>query len=92
MPFLPAIICPGNFQQDKKKADLFGLNPAYQKLIDESGFKVVGTDENGEARILELRRNKFFVATLFQPQLSSLPIKPHKLILAYLNCCTEFHI
>lgn len=65
----------------------FGLNPDYQKLIDESGFKVVGTDEKGEARILELPQNKFFVATLFQPQLSSLPTNPHKLILAYLSCC-----
>jgi CTP synthase (UTP-ammonia lyase) len=70
----------------------FGLNPDYQKLIDESGFKVVGTDETGEVRILELLQNKFFVGTLFQPQLSSLPTKPHKLILAYLRCCKEFHI
>ena len=65
----------------------FGLNPDYQKLIDQSGFKVVGTDEKGEARILELPQNKFFVATLFQPQLSSLPTNPHKLILAYLSSC-----
>jgi CTP synthase (UTP-ammonia lyase) len=64
----------------------FGLNPDYQKLIDEHGFKVVGTDEKGEARILELPQNKFFIATLFQPQLSSSPTNPHKLILAYLMC------
>jgi CTP synthase (UTP-ammonia lyase) len=60
-------------------------------LIDESGFKVVGTDERGEMRILELPQNKFFIATLFQPQLSSLPTNPHKLILAYLTCSKEFH-
>lgn len=70
----------------------FGLNPNYQKLIDENGFKVVGTDEKGEARILELPRNNFFVATLFQPQLSSLFTNPHKLIIAYLTCAKEFHI
>ena len=69
----------------------FGINPDYRKLIDESGFKVVGTDENGEARILELPRNRFYIATLFQPQLSSLPINPHKLIVAYLTCSKEFH-
>ncbi|HBS60011.1 MAG TPA: glutamine amidotransferase [Firmicutes bacterium] len=69
----------------------FGLNPHYRKLIDESGFKVVGTDEKDEARILELSQNKFFIATLFQPQLSSLPGEPHKLILAYLTCAKEFH-
>jgi len=56
---------------------------------DENGFKIVGTDETGEARILELPQNRFFVATLFQPQLSSLPANPHKLILAYLTCAKE---
>jgi len=69
----------------------FGINPHYRNLIDESGFKVVGTDENGEVRILELPQNKFYIATLFQPQLSSLPAHPHRLILAYLNCVKEFH-
>jgi CTP synthase (UTP-ammonia lyase) len=70
----------------------FGLNPDYQELINENGFKVVGTDEKGEVRILELPQNKFFIATLFQPQLSSLPTDPHKLILAYLTCAKEFHL
>lgn len=70
----------------------FGLNPGYRKLIDESGFKVVGTDENDEARILELPQNRFFIATLFQPQLSSLPANPHKLIVAYLTCSKEFRL
>jgi CTP synthase (UTP-ammonia lyase) len=55
-------------------------------MIDESGFKVVATDENGEARALHLLQNKFYVATLFQPQLSSSETNPHKLILAYLSC------
>lgn len=68
----------------------FGINPNYQKLIDESGLKVTGTDENGAVRILELSQNTFFIATLFQPQLSSLPTHPHKLILAYLNHAKEF--
>lgn len=70
----------------------FGINPYYQKLIDENGFKIAGSDENGEARILELPQNKFFVATLFQPQLSSFPADPHRLILAYLSCAKEFAI
>ncbi|WP_094607105.1 CTP synthase [Sporomusa silvacetica DSM 10669] len=70
----------------------FGINPNYRKLIDESGFKVVGTDEKGEARILELPQNKFYIATLFQPQLSSLPANPHRLIVAYLTCAKEIHL
>lgn len=67
----------------------FGINPAYKELIDKSGFRVVGTDENGEVRILDLPQNSFFIATLFQPQLNSTPSKPHKLILAYLTHIKE---
>jgi CTP synthase (UTP-ammonia lyase) len=70
----------------------FGLNPNYRDLIDISGFKVVGTDENDEVRILDLKKNIFFIATLFQPQLNSLPSKPHKLILAYLTCLKDIHL
>jgi len=70
----------------------FGLNPKYRQMVDYSGFRIVGTDERGEVRILELFGNKFYIATLFQPQLSSLPTNPHKLILAYLNCSKEFHL
>lgn len=70
----------------------YGINPKYRKIIDESGFKTVGTDEKGEVRILELPQNKFYIATLFQPQLSSSPAKPHKLITAYLNHAKEFKL
>lgn len=62
----------------------FGLNPTYQELIHNSGFKVAA-DDNGEARILVLSDHKFYVATLFQPQLSSTWERPHKLIEAFLK-------
>lgn len=63
----------------------FGLDKGFQELLNCNGFKVAGVDENGEARIMVLQSNKFFVATLFQPQLSSKAKQPHQLILAYLN-------
>jgi CTP synthase (UTP-ammonia lyase) len=44
----------------------------------------------GDTRILELPQNEFFIATLFQPQLSSTGEKPHKLILAYSKLAEEF--
>jgi CTP synthase (UTP-ammonia lyase) len=67
----------------------FGLNPQYKKLFVENGFRISGTDENGEARILELSSNRFHIATLFQPQLSASAANPHRLIIAYLNCIRE---
>lgn len=63
----------------------FGLNPDRQQLLHEGGLRVVGTDQDGEARVLELPDHPFFLATLFVPQLSSSPGAPHPLISAYLR-------
>lgn len=63
----------------------FGLNQSFQVLLNSNGFRVVGTDEENEARIMVIENNDFFVATLFQPQLSSTYEKPHPLIIDYLG-------
>ena len=63
----------------------FGLNSAYQELLHERGLRVVGQDEQGEARVLELPGHCFFIATLFVPQFSSSVGQPHPLITAYLQ-------
>ncbi|WP_212003968.1 hypothetical protein [Chitinophaga sp. HK235] len=63
----------------------FGLNPEYQDLLDSRGFKVVGTDASKEARILELNKHRFFIATLFVPQDNSTTEHPHKLVTAFLQ-------
>jgi CTP synthase (UTP-ammonia lyase) len=66
----------------------FGLNPEHQRLLDEGGLRVVGVDQDGEARVLELPDRRFYVATLFVPQLSSAPGAPHPLIVAYLRAAS----
>lgn len=63
----------------------FGLNPEYQEDFDKKGFRVVGSDEHQEARILELDKHSFFVATLFVPQDNSSFEKPHKLVLEFIR-------
>lgn len=68
----------------------FGLNPQHQRLLHDGGLQVVGTDQDGEARVLELPGQQFFVATLFVPQLSSAPDSPHPLITAYLRAAMRF--
>jgi CTP synthase (UTP-ammonia lyase) len=75
----------GRSEANEKYNCSFGLNTEFLNQLTGSGFKVSGMDETGEARILELSENKFFIATLFQPQLSSTPEKPHELILAFLK-------
>lgn len=67
----------------------FGLNPRYQALIHEGGLRVVGVDDDHEARIVELPDHPFFVATLFVPPLTSTPERPHPLIVAYLQAAAR---
>lgn len=67
----------------------FGLNPAYQTQLHEGGLRVVGVDQDGEARIVELTDHPFFLATLFVPQVSSRPTQPHPLISAFLRAAMQ---
>lgn len=63
----------------------YGLNPHYRAEMSRSELRVAGVDLEDEVRMVELPRHRFFVATLFLPQLSSTPETPHPLILAYLQ-------
>ncbi|CAM1348199.1 CTP synthase C-terminal region-related (seleno)protein [Tenacibaculum halocynthiae] len=63
----------------------FGLNPDYQNLFDKNGFKIVGSDIHNEARIVELEKHPFFIATLFVPQDNSTFNSPHKLVTEFIR-------
>ena len=69
----------------------FGLNPEHQSRLHEGGLRVIGIDQDGEARILELPTHNFYVATLFVPQLSSSKQQPHPLVVAYLKATQAFN-
>lgn len=43
-----------------------------------------------EIRAVELPNHRFFIATLFQPQLSSKPGTPHPLIVQFLRAADEW--
>ena len=68
----------------------YGLNPAYREHISQGALKVTGVDGDGEVRIVELSEHRFFLATLFVPQLTSSPDLPHPLIVAYLQAARTF--
>ena len=92
------ILSPGThvhraYGQDRVSEEFrcgYGLNPIYREALDSGDLKVVGADVHGEVRIVELSRHPFFVATLFQPQLSSAPDRPHPLVVAYLSAGIAF--
>ena len=65
------------------------LNPDFERAIEEKGMTISGRGEHGEARIIELNDHPFFLATGFQPQLSSEENRPHSLIMAFLKAARE---
>jgi CTP synthase (UTP-ammonia lyase) len=69
----------------------FGLNPAYQEELVKAGLDVSGTDEDGEARIMELPSHPFFIGTLFVPQANSAIGRPHPIVLAFLRTAARRH-
>ena len=67
----------------------FGLNPDYRDLFYSSELRVVGTDTDGEVRMVELPGHPFYLATLFLPQIRSSAKSPHPLITGYLQAALQ---
>ncbi len=68
----------------------YGLNPAYQALFAQKPLVVSGVGTEGEVRVVELPDHRFYVATLYLPQLSSSAEAPHPLIRTYLEAAVAF--
>jgi CTP synthase (UTP-ammonia lyase) len=60
----------------------YGLAPNMQDLAGEHGMSVAGRDDTGEVRAIERADHPFFMGTLYQPQLTSTPERPHPLFVA----------
>lgn len=63
----------------------YSLNEAYRAKFEESDLQCVGTNNDGDVRIIEMPQCHFFVATLFQPQLSQGNSFPHPLVVSFLK-------
>lgn len=91
-------IRPGSFLHSFYKKDVvveeffcnFEVNPEFEWTFVEAGFPVVARGTQGEVRAIESPAHRFFIATLFQPQLSSKPGKPHPLIVAFLQASAKW--
>ena len=68
----------------------FEVNPEYEWAAMEAGFPVVARGPKGEVRAIESPTHRFFIATLFQPQLSSKAGDPHPLVLAFLQAAADW--
>ena len=63
----------------------FEVNPEYEWCAMEAGFPVVARGSQGEIRAIESPAHRFFIATLFQPQLFSTEKNPHPLVMAFVQ-------
>jgi CTP synthase (UTP-ammonia lyase) len=68
----------------------YGVNEEYEKQFQASGLRVSARGIHGEPRAVELPDHPFFLATLFQPQLSSRPEMPHPVWLEFLGAAMRF--
>jgi CTP synthase (UTP-ammonia lyase) len=63
----------------------FGVDPDVIPELKKGRLRIVGSDAEGEVRVLELPQHPFFIATLFVPQTSSRPDRPHPLVNGFVH-------
>ncbi len=68
----------------------FEVNPEYEWASMEAGFPVVARGQQGEVRAIESPAHRFFVATLYQPQLSSTEKNPHPVVVAFVQAANAW--
>lgn len=61
----------------------YGPEPRHLPVLTAHGLRLSGHDEDGQARIAELPGHPFFLATLFQPELSGDGTRPHPVLKAF---------
>jgi hypothetical protein len=64
----------------------YEVNPDYRREFEQAGLSITATGDSGEVRAVEIPGHRFYIATLFQPQLSSTPETPHPIVLGFLGC------
>jgi CTP synthase (UTP-ammonia lyase) len=68
----------------------FEINPEFEWMTMEAGFPVVARGAEGEIRAIESPAHRFYLATLFQPQLSSTEKNPHPIVLAFVQAAADW--
>ena len=63
----------------------FGIDPSRLPLLRRGPLEITGSDQEGEARVVELPEHPFFIGTLFVPQTRSRLETPHPLVSAFLR-------
>jgi CTP synthase (UTP-ammonia lyase) len=68
----------------------YGVNADYEEQLQQAGLRVCARGIRSEPRAVELPHHRFFIATLFQPQLSSRPEAPHPIWIGLIRAAVRF--
>lgn len=66
----------------------YHVNPEYAARFEAAGLRIAAVTEAGEVRAVELPGHRFFIATLFHPQLGSKAGHPHPFVAAYVQAAS----
>lgn len=91
-------IRPGSYLHSFYKKDVvaeeffcnYEVSPDFEGSLIEAGFSIAARGASNEIRAIEFPGHRFFVATLFQPQLSSKAGKPHPIIVEFLRAAAKW--
>ncbi len=65
----------------------FGVNEAYENVLEQNGLLFTAKAGDGQKRAVELKGHPFFLGTLFQPAMSSSATSPDPLIKGFITAC-----
>ena len=94
---VPVRIEPGSLAEAVLRTDrvverylcAYGPSPDYLDTLQAHGLRFSGRDEAGDVRIAELPGQRFFLATLFQPELSGDGSRAHAIVRAFAAAAAE---
>ncbi|HMK11246.1 MAG TPA: hypothetical protein VK461_06675 [Acidimicrobiales bacterium] len=66
----------------------YGLSPDFSHIASQAGMRVSAIDDTGEVRAVERADHPFYLGTLYQPQRTSSPKRPHPLWVAFARAVT----
>jgi CTP synthase (UTP-ammonia lyase) len=67
----------------------FGLNDRYRRLVEGAQLCVSAVDDQNDVRAVEMDGHPFFVATLFQPELTDEGAPANPLVKAFAAACVR---
>lgn len=63
----------------------YGVNPDYIPRFEAAGLRIAGVGNTGDVRAMEIREHRFYVITLFHPQLESTSPRPSPFVVRFVD-------